>query len=434
LNGARSPARDGRRTFDLVVRGGEVVDPATGRAGRYDVAVLDGRIASVAREIPAHLAREVVEAQGCLVLPGLVDLHTHVFAGGTYWGIDPAPIAWRTGVTTWVDAGSAGAFNLEAFRRLCVDQVATRTYAFLNISTIGLVAETGEARREELCDPALCAAAVEAHRDVVVGVKCRLDHFVVGTTGLASLRGALAAAAAAEVPVMVHIGAGPPGIDEVLDLLRPGDLVTHCATGHSMALVDAAGRVRRGAARARERGVLLDVGHGSGGFSFKVAEALLAAGVLPDVISSDLHQRSLPGPVFDLPTCLSKFLALGMSVEEVVRAATVGPARAIGLDGAVGSLEEGRRADISVFELASGDYVLHDSYGEPRRAERLLVNRATILAGHELGPVPDATPAMWMQPTAEQRAFMSRDAEDLRRPRAAPRAGGPRPAGPAGAP
>lgn len=393
-----------------------MVDPATGRSGRYDIGVLDGRIARVAPELSAHLAAEVLDARGCIVLPGLVDLHTHVFYGGTYWGIDPAPVAWRTGVTSWVDGGSAGAYSLGAFRRLCVEPVATRTRAFLNISGIGLVAETGEGRREELCDADLCAAAIEAHRDIVVGVKCRLDHFAVGAAHLVPLRRAIEAAEGVSVPVMVHIGAGPPEIDEVLDLLRPGDLVTHCTTGQSMSILDANGRIRDSAVRARERGVLFDVGHGSGAFSFTVAEAMLAAGMVPDVISSDLHQRSLVGPCFDLPTCMSKFLALGLSLEEVVRAVTVNPANAIGDDMVTGSLEIGRRADIAVFELETGDFVLYDTYLESRRIERLFVNRATILGGSVLAPVPAAASAPWIELTEQQRALSDRDASELRRP------------------
>ena len=406
----------GSRTFDLLVRGGKVIDPATGRVGRYDVAVADGRISSVERDIPSHLANEVVDARGCIVVPGLVDLHTHVFHGGTYWGVNPKPIAWRTGVTSWVDAGSAGVFSFPAFRRLCVEPVATRTHAFLNISTIGLVAETGEARRGELCDAELCAATIQTHRDVVVGVKCRLDHFAVGDMGIVPLRRAIEAAGSVGMPVMVHIGAGPPGIDDVLDLLHAGDVVTHCTTGQSMSLIDAKGRLRPSAARARERGVLLDVGHGSGGFSFAVAEAMLGAGLLPDVISSDLHQRSQFGPAFDLPTCLSKFLALGMSLEEVVRAATVNPARVIGHDDEAGSLAIGRSADFAVFELEAGDFVLYDTYLAPRRTDRLLVNRTTILAGTQLPPVPASMPAPWVELTGPQRALQQRSPEDLRRP------------------
>jgi dihydroorotase len=412
------PSPDGPPTFDLLVQGGDLIGPGTGPSRRYDVAVKQGRIASVAPDIARHLAAEVVDARGCIVTPGLVDLHTHFFFGGTYWGVDPTPVAWRTGTTSWVDAGSAGAYNIASLRRLSAGLAPLRTSAFVNISSIGLVAETGEARRKELCDPGLCAAAAEEHRDFVIGVKCRLDRFATGEMGLAPLRMAVQAAAAAALPVMAHIGAGPPDIDDVLDLLRPGDVVTHCTTGQDMSLVKGKGILRPSAVRARERGVLFDVGHGSGGFSFAVAESMLAAGAAPDVISSDLHQRSLLGPGFDLPTCMSKFLAIGMSLEEVVRAATTTPAGvAAGRSREqAGSLAVGTPADLAIFELEAGDFALYDSYLERRLANRIFVNRATIVAGVPLAPVAAAPPAHWTELTPAQRVLFERGAAEARRP------------------
>jgi dihydroorotase len=413
------PSPDGRPRFDLLVQGGELVGPGTGRSGRYDVAVKEGRVASVAPDIPRHLAAEVVDARGCIVVPGLVDLHTHLFFGGTYWGVDPRPVAWRTGVTSWVDAGSAGAYNIAALRRLSAGLAPLHTRAFVNISSIGLVAETGEARRQDLCDPGLCAAAAEEHRDFVVGIKCRLDRFATGEMGLAPLRLAVQAAAVAGLPVMAHIGGGPPDIDDVLDLLRPGDLVTHCTTGQDMSLVIGKGRLRPSAMRARERGVLFDVGHGSGGFSFAVAESMLAAGAPPDVISSDLHQRSVLGPGFDLPTCMSKFLAIGMSLEDVVRAATTSPARVFAGGRSAehaGSLAVGEPADLAIFELEVGDFALYDTYLECRQANRFFVNRATVVAGVPLAPVASAPPAHWIELTPAQRALFESRAAGPRRP------------------
>ena len=186
-----------------------------------------------------------------------------------------------------------------------------------------------------------------------------------------------------------------------------------------MSIVDRSGKVRSSAARAHERGVLFDVGHGSGGFSFAVAEAMLAGGLLPDVISSDLHQRSIVGPGFDLPTCMSKFLVLGMSLEDVVRAVTVNPSRALGDSLGTGGIEVGSRADLAVFELVSGEFFLYDTYLERRAAPRLLVNRATIVAGVLLPSVPAAPPAHWIELTERQRSQMGRRAAELRFPWAA---------------
>jgi dihydroorotase len=242
-----------------------------------------------------------------------------------------------------------------------------------------------------------------------------MDRSVVGEMGAEPLRRSLRAAEAAGVPVMVHIGAEPPNVDEVLDLLRPGDIVTHCMTSQSMSLLSARGGVRRSALAARERGVLFDVGHGSGSFSFSTAEALLAAGFAPNVISSDAHQRSILGPCFDLPTCMSKFLALGMGLEEVVRAATSVPAQAFG-HAQAGSLGVGRRADLAVFQVEEGDFNFFDSELEARRAGSVLVNRATFAAGCLLEPVRPSWPAPWVRLTDAQKELLQRDPEALRRP------------------
>jgi dihydroorotase len=414
--GQSGPPEAGSTKFDTVVRGGTVIDPATGKSGRYDIGIVDGLIAAVEAVLSPSPGAGVVDATGCVVVPGLIDLHTHTFFAGTFWGVDPTPVAWRTGVTTWVDAGSAGAYSLNAFRRICSSLAPLSTSAFLHISAVGLIAETGESRRDDLCDPDLCAATIEEHRDFVVGVKCRLDRNAVGEMGLEPLRRAVAAATSVGLPVMAHIGIGPPAIDDVLDMLRPGDMVTHCTTGQNTSILERTGYLRPSAARAHDRGVLFDVGHGSGGFSYAVAEAMLAAGAPPDIISSDLHQRSLLGPAFDLPTCMSKLLALGMPLEDVVRAATVNPAHAIGTASRSGSLEVGRRADVAIFELEAGDFVLYDTYLEPRRVDQLFVNRMTLVTGEPLPPVPAAPPPPWISSTEQQRALLRRSAAELRRP------------------
>jgi dihydroorotase len=391
--------------FDLVVEGGEVLDPGTGRSGRFDVAVRGGRVAAVEQRIARATARQHLDARGALVTPGLVDLHTHVGDGSGFWGIDPAPLAWRTGVTTWVDAGSSGAYTVGSLRRVVEAARDVTIRALLNISAVGLAAETGEALRDEWCDASLCARAVAANRDIVVGVKVRLDRHSAGPNWPLALRRALDAAHAASVPLMVHIGAGPPAVDAVLELLRPGDVVTHCATGQSMALVDRSGQLLDAVAAARRRGVLLDLGHGSGAFSFAVAQALCDAGAPPDIVSSDAHQRSIAGPMFDLPTCMAKLCCLGMPLHDVVAAATVNPARAVGLDSEVGTLAVGSRADIAIWDVEECDRVLTDVYLSQRVAARVLCNRATVAGGVVLEPVDPRPPAPWIGLTRAQRSL-----------------------------
>jgi dihydroorotase len=353
--------------------------------GGDDIGVRDGRIAAIG---PGLDGARVVDARGLLVVPGLVDLHTHVLPRFTYWGIDPDPLAARSGVTTWVDAGSAGAYAIDGLREL---QTRVRVRAFLNLSSIGLVARTFELANREYLDEGLCVEMAARHAGFVVGIKARIDRFTVGDLGLEPLRAALRVAERARLPLMVHIAQGPPEVEAVLDVLRPGDIVTHCATPASMGLVH-----RLDAAReAVGRGVVLDLGHGAGGFSFAAARALLEAGIGPAVISSDAHQLSVLGPMYDLPTCMTKLLALGMPLEAVLAAATSTPAALIG-ERAV--LEAGARADLALLALEDGPFELRDVLGERLQAPQRLRAITTFVGGVELAPVPVAPPAPWIHP------------------------------------
>ena len=385
--------------YDLLVKDGHVLDPAAGHDGSLDVAVVRGRIAAVEPDIPESAAFTVVDAGGQLVLPGLVDLHAHTFHGFTFWGVDPDPVATRTGVTTWNDAGSPGAITIDAFRRHIVDEAEVRITTYLNIAYVGLVAENYETANLEYCDTEILRRAVDRHRDLVRGIKVRIGTPTVGDTGVESLRRAVQAGEECELPVMVHIAIGPPPIEDVLDLLRPGDICTHSFTGLSMKLVDDDGRLRDSARRALDRGVLLDIGHGTGSFAFATAEALLAQGVRPDTISTDMHQQSAYGPMFDLPTTMTKFLALGMPLADVVRAATSRPAEILGLADEVGTLRPGMRADIGLFRLLDGEFPLYDIDGEDRTSPTLLRNTLTILGGRELVRREPEPRAFWTQPT-----------------------------------
>jgi dihydroorotase len=384
--------------FDLLIRGGEVVDPGGPNEGRLDVAVTRGRIAAVSSDIPPESAFLVIDAGGQIVTPGLVDLHTHVFHKVTYWGIDPDPVASRTGVTTWNDAGSAGALTLPGFREFVVRPARVGITAFLNISSIGLVCDDYECANPHYLDVDLFRRLVSNNSDLVLGVKVRMGN-VAPFAGdeLEPLRRARRAADECELPLMVHIAFGPPAIEQVLPFLKPNDVLTHCCTGHSMRIVNADGRLLEAAKRAWESGVVMDVGHGTGSFSFETAEALFAAGRRPDVISTDLHQLSVNGPAFDLPTTLSKFLHLGMSLREVVGAATARPAAVLGLEHEVGTLRPGSRADIALFRLHQGDFPLQDIHGNVRHSNQLIRNTATIVGGRRLELLPIPAGAIWTE-------------------------------------
>ncbi|MCC6166085.1 MAG: amidohydrolase/deacetylase family metallohydrolase [Caldilineaceae bacterium] len=393
--------------FDLLIKGGEVVNPG-GQSGALDVAINRTRIAALDRNIPASSARRVIDAAGRVVTPGLVDLHTHVYHSVTYWGIYADPVAARSGVTTWLDVGSSGAFNFIGFRDFIAKPSAARLYALLNISSIGLTASTWELSNLDYCDVDLCCKLIDLNRDLALGVKVRIDHNTTRGAGIEPLKLGREAAERCGLPMMVHVGYGPPTIQEVLPYLRPGDILTHCFTGGDMRIVDGDGRLLDVAKRAWDQGVIMDVGHGGGSFAFDVGEALIAQGHKPDVISSDIHQHSVNGPLFDLPTCLSKFLAIGMSLPDVIRAATVRPAEVLGLQDEIGTLRVGAPADIALFMLEQGDFPLYDVFMQPRTGRQLLRNTLTLIDGRELPRLPDGPMAPWMELSAGQRALVER--------------------------
>lgn len=394
--------------FDLLIKGGEVVDPGAGYSGALDVAIKRNRIAAVDRDIPVDAAHRVIDATGQYVTPGLVDLHTHVYHSVTYWGIQADPVAARSGVTTWLDVGSAGAYNLPGFRDFVAKPAEARIYALLNISSIGLTAQTWELSNINYCDVDLCCKLVDLHRDLVLGIKARIDVNTTAGQGIEALRRARAAADRCAMPLMVHIGSGPPTLAEVLALMQPGDILTHCFTGHNMRIVGEDGKLLEDAKRVWDAGVIFDIGHGAGSFSFTTAQAMMDEGYRPDVISSDIHQLSINGPMFDLPTCMSKFLALGMSLADVVEAATARPAAAMGLQGEIGALKPGALADVALFRLEEGDFTFYDVAMTPYKGRQLLSNTVTILNGRPMARMEDGPRAPWIELSEAQQTLQER--------------------------
>lgn len=392
--------------FDLLILGGELVDPAANRRGRFDVGVQDGRVTAVEPSLSNATAAQVVDAGGMYVTPGLVDLHTHVYSGVTYWGIPPDAIAARTGVTTWVDAGSAGAYTIAGLREFIANTSAVGVYAFLNIATIGLVHPTHELALLDYCDVQMCERMAGQYAGFVRGIKVRMGVDSSASNGVEPLLRARRAAETLGLPMMVHLYISPPDASAVLDLLRPGDIVTHCLIGEDMRLVDAAGRLLDAARRAIERGVLMDVGHGVGSFSFEVAEAALSDGLRIDVISSDMHALSRLGPMFDLPTCMSKMLALGLPLESIIAAATSRPAELLGLANEVGTLRPGARADVAIFRLVEGHFPLYDTLDQVRYAPALLRNVLTVCGGRVLADLPEPAPPPWVGLSPLQRRIV----------------------------
>ena len=379
----------GGMTYDLLITGGRVIDPASGLDGVADVGITGGKIAAVGVGLggEARNAKETIDATGLLVVPGLIDLHAHVYPGCTSLSVDPDPLAARSGTTTMVDCGSVGAATFAGFRRFVVEPSKTRVLAFVNISVIGLVAmpECGYGR---FVDSNAALKCIEENRDLVVGVKVRSSRNAFGDDNTAQpVWMAAAAARAAEVPVITHIGDPPATLEQVLEILGPGDMITHAFKGQPVTrIVDRGLKVKRQVWEARERGVTFDIGHGSGSFSWEVSHALAEQGFWPDSISTDVHTSSIKAPVsVDMPNCMSKLLHLGMPLGEVVRASTLRPAQLIGWEDRIGSLEVGREADVAVLALEEGEFPFTDSYRKEERAKQRLVARHTIRAGVRLG-------------------------------------------------
>jgi dihydroorotase len=370
--------------FDLVLRGGRVLDPSQGLDRVTDVAFADGRVAAVGDNL-AFGATNVEDVSGQIVTPGLIDLHTHVYWGGTSLGIDADDFGRRSGVTTCVDTGSAGPGNFAGFRRHVIERSDVRILAYLHISFAGIYAFSNRIMVGESHDMRLMAArdtveVIEANRDMIVGVKVRLGRHASGDSGIAPLDVAMQAAEQTGLPLMVHIDEPPPTYEAVVDRLRPGDILTHCFRPFPNAPVRPDGRVRPAVLRARERGVLFDIGHGKGSFAYATARPMLAAGFLPDTISSDVHQLCINGPAYDQVTTMSKFLCLGMSLADVIAASTVNAARALGRP-ELGSLTPGSVGDASLLRVSEGRFEYEDVVDEVMIGERRIVAEGAVIAG-----------------------------------------------------
>lgn len=382
--------------YDLVLKGGTVIDPAQNIHDAMDVALADGRVAALEEDVSSSGAKQTVNVTGKLVVPGLIDLHAHVYPGATQLGLDPDPYFLAKGTTTLLDAGSAGALNLEGLRRFVVEPARTRILALLNISAIGMPSmgsDVIELGWLPLADANAALEAIEANRDWIWGLKARLSDYIVRENGIQPLRTALAVARQAQVPLMVHIGDTPVPLGQVLDMLRPGDIVTHIFTafngigkpfqvrGSGTNLLDAQGSVIPEAWAARERGVIMDVGHGMGSFCFEVCQAAIEQGFKPDTIGSDLHQGSVKSPVYDLPTAISRFLSLGLTLPEVIAAVTSWPAEVLGLSEEVGTLQPGAAGDVAVLDLLEGRFEFRDATDAVLWGEQKLAPLLTVMAG-----------------------------------------------------
>jgi dihydroorotase len=370
--------------YDLLLTGGTVVNPATGVRRGLDVGIKDGRIAAVEANLPRADAKRMIEVPGCYVTPGLIDFHVHSFWGVNPYGCNLDSVCMSTGVTTAIDAGSSGPVNFLGFKKLVYEPSKTRMIAFVALAQHGVLNDPGELEYLGFADPNAAAAAVGESPSIGVGIKVRLHKKGVGENGREALRLAIRAGEASKSPVMVHVGNTAIGMDEIAATLRPGDVITHCYTPQKPSIIDETGKLLPEVRNAKERGVIFDVGHAGGHFDFNLVRRAMGEGIVPDVISSDLHGRlSQPGfgVVGDLLTTLTKFLPLGLSLDQIIANCTVNAARVIGWQDRIGSLEVGREADVAVLQIIDEPTKLRDSVGGEMTYKQRIGARWTIRGG-----------------------------------------------------
>ena len=370
--------------YDTILRGGRVIDPSQDIDMTTDVAFRDGTVAALGNEISDE-AVNVIDVTGKIVAPGLIDTHAHVNWGATYLSVEAETVAKKSGTTTFIDAGSAGAGTFHGFRRHVIEPSPLRIIAFLNISHAGIYGYgpgfmVGESADLRLLHPSACIDVARQHSDLICGIKVRLGGNVSGTLGTQPLDIAIDAAEELDLPVMVHIGPTPPRRQDILERLRPGDILTHCCRMFPNALIDRERNIRAEVEDAHQRGVIFDVGHGRGSFDFKVARAMVENGFTPDIISSDVHIVSVDGPAFDVLVTMSKFLCLGLTLPEVLRTVTVNAARAINRP-ELGSLKPGSPGDATVLRINEGEFEYYDSLGHIMIGKQKLEVAHILIAG-----------------------------------------------------
>ena len=372
--------------YDLLLTGGEVLDPAAGLRGRMDVGIAGGKIVEVGPFLPYEQARRTISAKGRLVTPGLVDLHAHVFVNAHDMGANTDRFCRASGVTTLCDAGSAGSATFAGLRQVLDHEVRTRVRAFVNLSAIGITGTTrgGELSHFPYADPEGCARTITENPDLAIGVKLRFGPGLVWEYSAEPVKLARRTAdMAGNVPMMMHITDSPVPLPDLIAPLKPGDIVTHCYHGRNHGIMGQEKQfVLKEVVEAQRAGIIFDCAHGRSHFNFRMIERALEQGFLPDTISTDLTTTSASrGPVWDLPTTMTKLLHFGMPLEEIVRRATATPARIMGYEGTIGTLKPGANADVALFELRDGTFELRDSDGNTVTARRRLLAQMTVKDG-----------------------------------------------------
>ncbi len=372
--------------YDLMLKGGTLIDPAQQIHAVKDIAFTDGRVSDMGDELDTADTAQVIDCTDCLVAPGLIDFHVHVYWGCGHYSMEPDPHCIAKGATTVLDAGSAGADNFDGFRKYVIDTSSTRIFAFLHISSQGLLTPgIGELENIQYANVSRCVEMIEKHPDRLLGVKVRMtNNLIQPSTGIRPLFLAKEAANTVQLPVMVHPNnAWCETIDDILAVMTAGDILTHCFHGSGCGVLDEKGHLRDSVRDAMDRGVLFDVGHGQGSFKWEVVEPALDQGLIPYTISSDLHVYNIDGPVYDLATTISKFLHLGLTLDDAISRSTAHPARLLGMGDEIGTLKTGAHGDAVVMKLETGSFDFFDAHGTRREGRQQLVPTRIVKAGKE---------------------------------------------------
>ncbi|MGH9354998.1 MAG: amidohydrolase/deacetylase family metallohydrolase [Terriglobia bacterium] len=365
---------DPRADCDIVIKGGTVIDPGQKLHAPLDVAVRNGKILEVSKDIPSSRGRKVITAKGKIVTPGLIDIHAHVFEAIGQGGVSADRTCLTKGVTTVVDAGSAGYSLIPGLRKYVIDASSTRIRALVDVGALGLVVGIDNAMQNlDWVDPVLAARAAQSNKPAVVGIKVRLQESIQGAKDIVCLKRAIEAAETCQMPLMVHIQGPHSPLDGILSLMRKGDVLTHCYNGGKHGVLDQNGKVLPSVWHAQKRGIIFDAAHGFHHLNFNVAEKCLQQGFIADTLSTDLTLHVIHGPVYDLPTTLSKFMALGMTLDQVIERATSKAVHVFDLGVDVGALRPGAEADIAIFELRHGKFEFMDNYRQVRTGRQKLV-------------------------------------------------------------
>ena len=378
--GVPAPPQNAAEKFDLLIEGGTVIDPSQNLNGPFDVAIKDGKILEVSKNIAKDRALKTVSAKDRIVTPGFIDMHAHCY-DSVGNGVNADRSCLSRGVTTIVDAGSAGYATFPNFRKYIINNSTTRIVALVHISPIGTIMYDGGLSNLSWLNPQLTAKMAMDNKPVVIGIKIQLSKSISGANDLEALKRALQAAEIARLPLMVHIDDPYSPLPDILKPLRKGDIFTHVYNNHTHGVLDANGKIIPEVREARERGVIFDPAQGQTHFSFDVAEKCIQQGFLCETISTDLTMVTVERRVFDLPTMVSKFLAIGVPLDKAVAMVTANPARVFDYGAQIGTLRPGSEADVSIFELRDGKFDFEDSDGVKRTGQKMLANKAVVRRG-----------------------------------------------------